>query len=175
MVDSRSGRNCRWGGVNVQRSLHLQNYDWDALEQGTEPSTAPRALQYKWLRVCVHCCVCALGWVKCRALIPSMGHHMSLSLHFTSLTWPYSVNIKDIKVTFSQNVLYTIWRMIFCWKQQITKKITFTWFSLRGSQLHSGIDFLKDRRTTLRFGTKCCILIGNIITLHTCCNRKFVS
>ncbi len=29
--------------------------------------------------VCVHCCVCALGWVKCRAQIPSMGHH----------TWSY--------------------------------------------------------------------------------------
>ncbi len=28
--------------------------------------------------VCVHYCVCALGWVKCRAQIPSMGHH----------TWP---------------------------------------------------------------------------------------
>ncbi len=86
------------GGVNVQRSLHLQYHDWgETLEQGTEPPTAPRALQH-WLPtapgcvhgvcvcVCVcmclfttHCCVCALGWVKCRAQIPSMGHH----------TWPH--------------------------------------------------------------------------------------
>uniref|UniRef100_A0A671TDB5 Eukaryotic translation initiation factor 4 gamma 3-like n=1 Tax=Sinocyclocheilus anshuiensis TaxID=1608454 RepID=A0A671TDB5_9TELE len=29
--------------------------------------------------VCVHCCVCALWMGKCRALIPSMGHH----------TWPH--------------------------------------------------------------------------------------
>ncbi len=24
--------------------------------------------------VCLHCCVCAFGWVKCRAQIQSMGH-----------------------------------------------------------------------------------------------------
>ncbi len=45
--------------------------------------------------VCVHCCVCVhgvcvhFGWVKCRARIPSMGHH----------TWLYvttlSLNIAD--------------------------------------------------------------------------------
>ncbi len=51
--------------------------------------------------VCVHYCVCALGWAKCRAQIPSMGHHTwphitSLSLnecmpgcanHFTPVFW----------------------------------------------------------------------------------------
>ncbi len=44
-----------------------------ALEQGTEPPTAPWAPQHKWLPtapgvcsqcLCVHCCVCALGWVN---------------------------------------------------------------------------------------------------------------
>ncbi len=30
----------------------------------------------------------------------------SISLSFQYLTWSYSVNIKDIKITFSQNVLY---------------------------------------------------------------------
>ncbi len=44
-----------------------------ALEQGTEPTTAPWAPRHKWLPtapgvcswcVCVHCCVCALGWVN---------------------------------------------------------------------------------------------------------------
>ncbi len=34
------------------------------------------------LQVYVHC-VCALGWVKCRAQIPSMGHH----------TWPHTTYI----------------------------------------------------------------------------------
>ncbi len=45
-------------------SLHLQYHDWGALEQGTEPPTAPRAPQCKWLptvhgvRVCVFTAVC---------------------------------------------------------------------------------------------------------------------
>ncbi len=46
-----------------------------------------RSIGCPLLRVCVHsvclftshCCVCALGWVKCRPQIPSMGHH----------TWPH--------------------------------------------------------------------------------------
>ncbi len=36
------------------------------------------------LRVCVHCCVCALWMGKCRAQIPSMGHHTWL--YVTSLS-----------------------------------------------------------------------------------------
>ncbi len=35
------------------------------------------------LQVCVHCCECALGWVKCRGQIPSMGHH----------TWPHTTSL----------------------------------------------------------------------------------
>ncbi len=50
------------GGVNVQRSLHPQYHDRGALEQGTEPPTAP--WQHKWLPtapdVCSLLCVCAL-------------------------------------------------------------------------------------------------------------------
>ncbi len=34
-------------------------------------------------RVCVHCGVCALGWVKCIAQIQSMGHH----------TWPHVTSL----------------------------------------------------------------------------------
>ncbi len=80
------------GGVNVQRSLHLQYHD-GVLEQGTDPPTAPQAPQHKWLPtapsvcsrcVCVFTAVCVCTWMgKCRARIPSMGHHgcMSLSLH----------------------------------------------------------------------------------------------
>ncbi len=63
-------------GVNVQRSLHPQYHDWGALEQGTEPPTAPRVLQH-WLptalgvcSVCVQCvcvcvCVCLLLTAMC--------------------------------------------------------------------------------------------------------------
>ncbi len=46
------------GGVNIQRSLHLQYHDWGALEQDTEPPTVPRVPTA--LGVCVHCCVYAL-------------------------------------------------------------------------------------------------------------------
>ncbi len=83
--------------------FHLQYHDWgETLEQGTKPSTAPRAPQQygsPLLRVCVlgvcvcvcvcihgvcvHCCVCALGWIKCRAQIPSIGHH----------TWPHITSL----------------------------------------------------------------------------------
>ncbi len=57
--------------------FHLQYHDWgETLEQGTEPSTALRAPQQ-------YVCVCALGWVKCRAQIPSIGHH----------TWPHTTSL----------------------------------------------------------------------------------
>ncbi len=81
------------------RSLHPQYHDWGALDQGTEPPTAPRATQHKWLPtapgvssrcVCVHCCVCALWMGKYRAQIPSMGHH----------TWSYVTSL-----THSQQML----------------------------------------------------------------------
>ncbi len=73
------------GRVINQHSLHPQYHYWGVLEQGTEPPIAPRALE-QWLPtalgVCSQCvcsllcvCVCALGWVKCRAPISSMGHH----------------------------------------------------------------------------------------------------
>ncbi len=91
-----NSRDWGWGGVNDQRSLHPQCRDWvETLEQGTGAPTAPRAPQHKLLPsapvvcsrcVCVHysllcvcVCVCALGRVKCRTEILSMGHH----------TWPH--------------------------------------------------------------------------------------
>ncbi len=42
------------------------------------------------------------------------------------MTLLFLVNIKDIKVTFSQNVLYHMEDDLFCKKQQITKKL-FSW------------------------------------------------
>ncbi len=80
----RSGRDCRWGEWITSALFHPQSHNWgEALEQGTEPPTAPQVPQH-WLPtapgVCVCVCVCsllttvwcALGWVKCRAQIPSM-------------------------------------------------------------------------------------------------------
>ncbi len=55
------------GIVNEQHSLLLQYHDWGALEQGTEPPIAPRALE-QWLPtapgVCSQC-VCSLLTAVC--------------------------------------------------------------------------------------------------------------
>ncbi len=51
--------------------------------------------------VCVfttHCCVCALGWVKCRAPISSMGHHT-----WQYITLYYTVKIKTWNMIFPKN------------------------------------------------------------------------
>ncbi len=90
-----------FGVNNLQRTLHPQYHDWgETLVQDTEPPTvarAPRQYGCPLLWVSVHgvceCsrCVCALGWVKCRAQIPSMGHHIwphvtSLHVHFSFMS-----------------------------------------------------------------------------------------
>ncbi len=59
-----------------------------ALEQGTEPPTAPQAPQHKWLPTApgVGSLLCVCTWMgKCRAQITSMGHHTWLYVTFTSL------------------------------------------------------------------------------------------
>ncbi len=102
----RSGRDCRWGGVNNQCTLppSIPRLRWDRT-----PNCSPGAAAI-WLPVptapgvcsrcvCVHYCVCALGWVKCRAQIPSMGHHTWP--HVTSITFIYKSSPMaswDIKV-----------------------------------------------------------------------------
>ncbi len=78
----RYGRDCRWWSECP--ALFLTE-----VRPSTKPPIAPRAPQH-WLPtapggvhsvclfVCVHfsqLCVCALGWVKRRARVPSMGHH----------------------------------------------------------------------------------------------------
>ncbi len=49
-----------------------------------------------------------------------------ISLWFQSLTWPYSVNFKDTKNIFSQNVLYNMW-IYFLQKMVNLKKKYFGW------------------------------------------------
>ncbi len=55
--------------------------------------------------VCVfttHCCVCALGWVKCRAPISSMGHHtwqyITLLLFYIISTCPSCLCVSQFAV-----------------------------------------------------------------------------
>ncbi len=52
------------GGSEYPALSPSQYHAWGALEQGTKPPTAPRICRsingYPLLRVCVHCCVCAL-------------------------------------------------------------------------------------------------------------------
>ncbi len=76
------------GGGSECSALSPPSIPWrGALEQATEPPTAPRAPQHKWLPtapglcslcvcVCVFTAVCVhLGWVNCRAWIRSMSRH----------------------------------------------------------------------------------------------------
>ncbi len=67
--------------------FHLQYHNWgETLEQDTKPPTAPRALLHECLPTAPgECswCVCALGWVKCRAQTLIMGHHI----------WPHTTSL----------------------------------------------------------------------------------
>ncbi len=54
------------------------------------------------------------------------------------MTWPYSVNIKDTKNIFSQNVLYNT-RNDFMQKI-VNQKMTLSGFSQRGSQMYINTD-----------------------------------
>ncbi len=54
--------------------------------------------------VCVHYCVCALGWVKCRAQILSMGHH----------TWPHVTSKFKFKIKFTEEFGHTAKKSMEC-------------------------------------------------------------
>ncbi len=87
------------GGVNVQRPLYLQYHDEVHLSKAPNPQLLPgcRSINgYPLLPVCVHgvcvfTAVCVCTWMgKCRARIPSMGHHTWLyvtSLSLSSLSF----------------------------------------------------------------------------------------
>ncbi len=92
-LSTSTGRDCRWGEWMTSALFLPQYHDCgETLEQGTEPPTALQAPQQKngcsLLRVYVHgvcvcsllSAVCALGWVKCRRQILSMGHVTVLSI-----------------------------------------------------------------------------------------------
>ncbi len=77
---------CLWA-VHTHSSEHTH----------TEPQTAPRVSQHKWLPtapgvcvcvhgVCVHCCVCALWMGKMQST--SMGYHTWLYVTSLSLSFP---------------------------------------------------------------------------------------
>ncbi len=125
--------NCRWGGVNVQRSLHPQYHDLGALEQGIEPPTAPRAPQHKWLSttpdvcvcVCVCVCACACACVctldglnaehKFQVSVTILGR-MSHNFHFHYIIFNFWLFISQ-NVTLSLNMtvsqLHLFWRFNF--------------------------------------------------------------
>ncbi len=66
-----SGRDCRWGEWMYSAHFHPQYWD----DWGENPWARDRTLSCSpgAAGVCSQC-VCALGWDKCRAQIPSMGH-----------------------------------------------------------------------------------------------------
>ncbi len=78
----------------VQRFLHLQYHDWGALEQDTEPPTAPRVPQHKWLSTAPGVCSRFVGVCTLDGLIAehefwvwvTILGRMSLQF-FTSLSW----------------------------------------------------------------------------------------
>ncbi len=76
-------------GVNNQRYLSpsIPRLRCDPWARHRTPNCSPGAAAI-WLPtapyVCSLPCVCALGWVKCRAQIPSMDHH--IWPHITSLS-----------------------------------------------------------------------------------------
>ncbi len=105
--------------VNNQRSLHPQYHDsGETLEQGTEPPTVPWVPQQYGCPLCVFTvcsllCVCAFGWVKCRAQIPSMGRHRSLHFHFKKMIKKWYILF--VILLLCRLKLITTWQSILIW------------------------------------------------------------
>ncbi len=78
-------------------------------------------IKYTLLQVCVHCCECALGWVKCREQIPSMGHH----------TWPHTTSL-----------LYSVCTSHWCLVMSFWLKVCI-YSHTRGVKLGLGLGFMQ--------------------------------
>ncbi len=90
----RSGRNCRWGEwmystlstLNTTTEVPLSKAPNPQLLPGRRGKNGCPLLQVCVHGVCVFSAVCVhFGWVKCRAQIPSMGHH----------TWSYVTSLSS--------------------------------------------------------------------------------
>ncbi len=80
----RSGRDCWWGEWLTSTLSTLNTTTEVSLSKALNPQLLPGCWSNGCPLLWVHVhysllCVCALGWVKCRAPILSMGHH----------TWQY--------------------------------------------------------------------------------------
>ncbi len=127
------------GGSECTALSPPQYHDWGALEQGTEPPTAPRAPQHKWLPtapgvcsrcVCVHCCVCALGlnaehefrvWVT---ILGRMSRHFHFQLVANFLLASYINYLKkfyiisiNYDITHYQSKVFELTKSAFIWSK----------------------------------------------------------
>ncbi len=118
----RSGRNCRWGEW-MYSALSTLNTTTEVrpLSKAPNPQLLPGRRSINGcplLRVCVHgvcvfTAVCVhVGWVNCRAQIPSMGHH----------TWPYVTSL-----SLNQHMLF--FNRVVCFKHNVSQNfVDFTNF-----------------------------------------------
>ncbi len=74
-----------------------------------------------------------------------------ISLWFQSFTWPYSVNIEDIKVIFSQNVLYEEWFYV---ENSNLQKKYLSWVFTEGHKLCRLADMINSVLSRLWTGAK---------------------
>ncbi len=127
----RSGRNCRWGEWMYSALSSFNTTTEVPLSKAPNPQLLPGRRSINGcplLRVCVHgvcvftVCVCSrcvcvhFGWVKCRAQIPSMGHH----------TWPYVTRFffppTSLSAFLRKNLDYFV--VFFFFKRYVLKLLT---------------------------------------------------
>ncbi len=147
---------------DVQRSLHPQYHAWGFLEQGTEPPTAPRAPQHKWLPtapgvcsrcvcVCVHCCVCALWMGQMQSTNSEYGSPYLVVCHVTFTFSLFKVTLQQSVCVVSEvNMVIPLQRSL---KQN---NISMLWVVLTASTTGPGL-FL---RWDILFSSSCTLVLG---------------